>query len=233
MGRQGPPLSYRQSGTRPAVVRRGLAATAVGWRTLAWQRQLRSASSIIRRQSPNDGEWRRVSYMIFELPNVPGSFTEPSEWIRAITEAAKLPWLQAVAQFRLADAAALQIKLRDIVRSGGEGLMLHCDDASHQVRPQRCPALADALAGRRSARRRASARQGKIFRQARCAAQGNAGRSSLRARQRPERRTDANAAAGARADYLSLSRTDAAWHARVSEVSAGTGSILRRAELRS
>lgn len=90
-------------------------------------------SSIVRRQSPDDGEWRRVSYMIFELPNAPGSFTERREQIRAITEAAKLPWLQAVAQFRVADAAALQAKLRDIVRNGGEGLMLHRDDAAYQV----------------------------------------------------------------------------------------------------
>lgn len=90
-------------------------------------------SSIVRRQSPDDSEWRRVSYMIFELPNAPGSFTERSEQIRAITEAAKLPWLQAVSQFRVADAASLQAKLRDIVRSGGEGLMLHRDDAAYQV----------------------------------------------------------------------------------------------------
>lgn len=90
-------------------------------------------SSIVRRQSPDDGEWRRVSYMIFELPNAPGSFTERSEQIRAIIEAAKLPWLQAVAQFRLADAAALQARLRSVVRQGGEGLMLHRDDAAYQV----------------------------------------------------------------------------------------------------
>lgn len=90
-------------------------------------------SAIVRRQSPDDDEWRSLRYMIFELPNAPGSFTERREQIRAITEAAKLPWLQAVAQFRVADAAALQAKLRDIVRNGGEGLMLHRDDAAYQV----------------------------------------------------------------------------------------------------
>jgi len=86
-------------------------------------------SSIVRRQSPDAAEWQRVRYMIFELPDAPGSFTDRVEQIKAVTAAAKLPWLQAVPQFRLPDAAALQKKLRDIVRAGGEGLMLHRDDA--------------------------------------------------------------------------------------------------------
>lgn len=90
-------------------------------------------SATVRRQSPDDSEWRRVRYMIFELPNASGSFTERAEQIRAVTASAELPWLQAVAQFRVADAAALQGKLRDVVRQGGEGLMLHRDDAAYQV----------------------------------------------------------------------------------------------------
>ncbi|MBI3096133.1 MAG: DNA ligase [Rhodocyclales bacterium] len=90
-------------------------------------------SSIVRRQSPDDAEWRRVRYMIFELPGAPGGFTERATQIRGIAEAAKLPWLQAVTQFRVTDAAALQAKLRGIVRGGGEGLMLHRDDAPYET----------------------------------------------------------------------------------------------------
>ena len=90
-------------------------------------------SAIVRRQSPDDAEWRRVRYMIFELPDASGSFTDRVEQIKAVTAAANLPWLQAVPQFRLPDAAALQKKLRDIVRSGGEGLMLHRDDAVYET----------------------------------------------------------------------------------------------------
>ena len=90
-------------------------------------------SAIVRHQSPDDGEWRRVRYMIFELPDAPGRFTDRVAQIKAITAAANQPWLQAVAQFRLPDAAALQKRLRDIVRSGGEGLMLHRDDAAYET----------------------------------------------------------------------------------------------------
>ncbi len=90
-------------------------------------------SAIVRRQPPDEVEWQRVRYMIFELPDVPGSFSERIEQIKRTTAAANLPWLQAVPQFRLSDAAALQKRLRDIVRSGGEGLMLHRDDAAYET----------------------------------------------------------------------------------------------------
>lgn len=90
-------------------------------------------SAIVRRLTPVDAEWRQVRYMIFELPNAPGSFTDRIEQIKAVTAAANLPWLQAVPQFRLSDATALQKHLRDIVRGGGEGLMLHREDAIYET----------------------------------------------------------------------------------------------------
>jgi DNA ligase-1 len=71
--------------------------------------------------------------MIFELPDALGTFTDRVEQIKAVAAAANLPWLQAVPQFRLPDAAALQKMLRDIVRSGGEGLMLHRADAAYET----------------------------------------------------------------------------------------------------
>ena len=90
-------------------------------------------SAIVRRQVPDDAEWRLVRYMIFELPDAPGSFTDRIEQIKAVTATANLPWLQAIPQFRLLNDAALQKKLRDIVRNGGEGLMLHRDDAIYET----------------------------------------------------------------------------------------------------
>lgn len=90
-------------------------------------------SAIVRRQGPDTTEWQRVRYMIFELPNASGSFTDRIEQIKAVTAASNLHWLQAVSQFRLPDAAALQNKLREIVRGGGEGLMLHRADAAYET----------------------------------------------------------------------------------------------------
>ncbi len=88
-------------------------------------------SGIVRRTTPDDAEWRQVRYMIFELPEAPGDFTARAARIRVLVAELDLPWLQAVAQFRLPDAAALQRRLDEIVREGGEGLMLHRADAPY------------------------------------------------------------------------------------------------------
>jgi DNA ligase-1 len=86
-------------------------------------------SATVRRAEPVDDEWRRVKYMIFELPNASGIFADRAQRIREITAQAKWPQLVAVDQFRVADRAALKRKLDAVVRGGGEGLMLHLADA--------------------------------------------------------------------------------------------------------
>lgn len=82
-------------------------------------------SGIVRKAEPVDAEWRRVRYMLFELPGAAGDFTARKARIEALVAAAGIPWLQAVAQFRIADRAALQARLDAVVAAGGEGLMLH------------------------------------------------------------------------------------------------------------
>lgn len=90
-------------------------------------------SGIVRRASPDDGEWRQVRYMIFELPDAPGDFTERSRQIGEIVARADVPWLRAAEQFRLSDARSLQQRLDEVVRGGGEGLMLHRADARYET----------------------------------------------------------------------------------------------------
>lgn len=90
-------------------------------------------SAIVRRKAPVDAEWRHVRYMVFELPAAAGSFTERIARMQTIAAAAQRPWLMAIPQFRLADVAALKKKLGEIVRAGGEGLMLHRADAAYET----------------------------------------------------------------------------------------------------
>ena len=54
----------------------------------------------------------------------------PSE-SRKLSRETKWPQLVAVEQFRVADRAALKKKLDEVVRGGGEGLMLHLADAPY------------------------------------------------------------------------------------------------------
>lgn len=86
-------------------------------------------SGFVRKTEPQDEEWSQIKYMIFELPNAPGTFAGRAQRIREIAAKAQSPQLVAVQQFRVADRAALKKKLDEVVRGGGEGLMLHLADA--------------------------------------------------------------------------------------------------------
>jgi DNA ligase-1 len=82
-------------------------------------------SAIVRKTQPMDAEWRQVRYMIFELPGGAGSFSERIERMQTLVDGSGIAWLQRVQQFRVADSAALMRRLEEVVRDGGEGLMLH------------------------------------------------------------------------------------------------------------
>ena len=93
--------------------------------------QFESLAGIVRKAEPQEDEWRQIKYMIFELPDVPGTFAERAQRIREIVAKAQWHQLVAVEQIRIADRAALKKKLDEVVRRGGEGLMLHLADAPY------------------------------------------------------------------------------------------------------
>ncbi|WP_228720749.1 DNA ligase [Nitrogeniibacter mangrovi] len=88
-------------------------------------------SGIVRTAVPVDADWRRVRYMIFELPGAPGDFSARVAAMRAVVGAAHCPWLRVVEQRRIADRAALAAWLAAVIDQGGEGLMLHRADAPY------------------------------------------------------------------------------------------------------
>lgn len=93
--------------------------------------QFEKLSGVVRKAAPVDEAWRQVKYMVFELPNAPGTFAQRHQQIQRIVAQANNAQLVAVEQFRLADNAALKRKLDEVVRAGGEGLMLHRADAPY------------------------------------------------------------------------------------------------------
>jgi DNA ligase-1 len=93
--------------------------------------QFEKLSGAVRKVTSQDDEWRQIKYMVFELPDAPGTFAERYEQIKQVVARANFPQLVAVEQFRLPDNAALRRKLEEIVRAGGEGLMLHRADAPY------------------------------------------------------------------------------------------------------
>ncbi len=87
--------------------------------------QFAQAVSIVRKQTPDDAEWRKIHFMVFDLPAHPGVFDERDAALQQIVARVGQPWLQHVVQLRVSDHDALQAMLERIVGQGGEGLMLH------------------------------------------------------------------------------------------------------------
>ncbi len=90
-------------------------------------------SAAVRRLVPLDDEWRQVRYMVFDLPGAAGTFEARASTIERLAQQANWSQLQAVPQTTSADRAELQRRLDEVVRAGGEGLMLHRADAAHHV----------------------------------------------------------------------------------------------------
>lgn len=88
-------------------------------------------SGLVRKLQPEDAEWRQIKYLIFELPDAPGPFTARAQRIQEIVIATKWPQLVAIPQFRVKDRQELKNKLDEVVRAGGEGLMLHLAEAPY------------------------------------------------------------------------------------------------------
>lgn len=117
----------------PAWFLARLPAQALDGELWAGRGQFEALSGWVRRELPSDEEWRRVRYMIFELPGHPGDFAQRAQMIDALVAKAAWAQLQAVRQFALPDQAALQRELNRVVAAGGEGLMLHRADAPYQT----------------------------------------------------------------------------------------------------
>lgn len=86
-------------------------------------------SGVVRQQSPQEAGWRDVKYLVFDAPGHVGPFAERVRFVATTLAQTPQPWLMPVTQHEVRDARALQALLKDTVRQGGEGLMLHRADA--------------------------------------------------------------------------------------------------------
>ena len=119
------------------VTRGGERVAAPDWFTAGWPKvpmdgelwagrgQFARAVSTVRQQTPNDKAWRSIRFMVFDLPAEGGPFTDRLQTLNNVLATPPSPWIQAVAQSKVASHATLQDLLRKTVKIGGEGLMLH------------------------------------------------------------------------------------------------------------
>jgi DNA ligase-1 len=91
-----------------------------------------SLSAIVRSNPADANNWQSVRYMVFDMPEQPGSFAQRYARLQALVAASGQPWLEAITQRHGSDAAALERQLRELTQAGAEGLVLHRWDAPWQ-----------------------------------------------------------------------------------------------------
>ena len=117
----------------PACFVGALPALALDGELRIARQRFDEVSGIVRRELPLDAEWRKVRYMLFELPGASGTFEQRVEQMQAIITKANVPWLQVIEQRPAVNRENLKKWLAQVVRQGGEGLMLHRADAPYET----------------------------------------------------------------------------------------------------
>jgi DNA ligase-1 len=95
--------------------------------------QFEATLSIVRDQSPDAAGWRRVRFLVFDLPGHGGTFDQRRTVLQDLLAQQGVPWLRAVVHYKVRDAAALRTQLQQVLDSGGEGLMLHRGDSTYSA----------------------------------------------------------------------------------------------------
>ncbi|MGI9229378.1 MAG: DNA ligase [Gammaproteobacteria bacterium] len=90
-------------------------------------------SGAVRRQQPEQAQWRAIRLMVFDLPASPEVFDLRLQTIRRIVRDASSPYLGMVEQFRVGGRDELMQRLKQVISDGGEGLMLHRGGAIYKA----------------------------------------------------------------------------------------------------
>ena len=81
--------------------------------------------STVRDRKPDDDAWKKVKYMVFDLPDAEDIFDIRLNKLNLIINESQIPWLETVKQIKVTSHRALMAYLEEITNAGAEGLMLH------------------------------------------------------------------------------------------------------------
>ena len=127
------------------LTRNGHPIAAPPWFTAGWpdtvldgelwiaRGQFDLVSGTVRRQQPIESEWKRVRYLVFDLPEQAGDFDARNLQLTSVVTALGRPWVQAVEQRRVESIEALRKYFDAVIVEGGEGLMLKRGASAYQA----------------------------------------------------------------------------------------------------
>lgn len=89
-------------------------------------------SAAVRRVEPDMDEWRKIRFMLFDLPASPAPFRKRIETMRELVSASPSYTLAMIEQQPVTGHESLMHQLDKVIARGGEGLMLHHGDSLYK-----------------------------------------------------------------------------------------------------
>ena len=118
---------YSRRGNRfhaPAWFVEGFPKDALDGELWMGRGRFEAVSGAVRRQTPDDTAWRRIRFMVFDLPGSSAPFDERLRRMRRLLAGAPPARIRLIEQFRVSGETELMATLKRVVAAGGEGLML-------------------------------------------------------------------------------------------------------------
>jgi DNA ligase 1 len=118
------------------LTRGGNAIRTPEWFVAGWPREpldgelwigrgeFETLTATVRDRHADDEAWRRVRYLVFDLPAHSGDFEQRLRVLQRLLATSAIAWLQAIPHWQVRDDAELTAQLQRMAADGAEGLML-------------------------------------------------------------------------------------------------------------
>jgi DNA ligase-1 len=94
-------------------------------------------SSCVRKHKPDTQKktscWQKIRFMMFDLPQYMGTFSQRIKKMNNLVEVTNSNYLLAIKQEKISSITLLHQRLSKVVNMGGEGLMLHHQEAHYKT----------------------------------------------------------------------------------------------------
>ncbi|WP_244610015.1 DNA ligase [Lampropedia puyangensis] len=129
---------------RQLISRQGLVIAAPAWFTAQWPSQpmdgelwagrgrFEWVQSTVASASPQEMQWKKMRYMVFDMPLHPGLFTARQQALQELVNTINQPWVQWAPQWQVDSHQQLHAQLRRMTAQGAEGLMLRRANAPYR-----------------------------------------------------------------------------------------------------
>lgn len=89
-------------------------------------------SGAVRQEVPDDDDWQRIRFMVFDLPDKEATFDQRLTRLRVLIEEVGSPYMALVDQQRASTHEKLMQRLDEAVDGGAEGLMLRLGGSGYR-----------------------------------------------------------------------------------------------------